>query len=337
MKRANGLLAHIAEPGNLRLAAWKAGKGKRYARSVLAYQANLETNILQLRTQIMSGAVEVGDYRYFKVYEPKERQICASAFREQVLHHALMNVCHEFFERIQIFDSYASRKGKGVHAALGRAGEFSRQYGWFLKLDVRKFFDSVHHDVIRQQLSRLFKEQRLLEIFDAILNSYAASPSRGLPIGNLTSQYFANHYLAELDHFVKEKLCIKAYVRYMDDMVLWHHDKAALQVALREIRAWLDSRLRCELKPPQLNRCHLGLPFLGYRIFPYHLRLLQTSKVRFIRKMRRVEERYHSGAWSEETCSRRAWPLVAFTEHADAEVFRKNVLLKSKGQAPEGL
>lgn len=328
MKRANGLLAQIIEPDNLRLAAWKAAKGKRYAKAVLAYHTDLDANLMRLRGQIVSGQVEVGDYRYFKVYEPKERQICASAFSEQVLHHALMNVCHERFDRAQIHDSYASRKGRGNYAALQRAKDFSHRQVWFLKLDVRKFFESVHHDVIRRQLARLFREQRLLEIFDAILDSYEAHPSRGVPIGNLTSQYFANHYLCELDHFIKEKLHINAYVRYMDDMVLWHQDKAMLKAALQEIRDYLADRLRCELKPPLLNRCERGLPFLGYRVFPYHLRLLQKSKVRFIRKMKRIEAHYQDGTWSEEACARHAWPLVAFTEHADAKVFRKNVLLQ---------
>lgn len=319
-------------PDNLRLAAWKAAKGKRYTRAVLAYQDNLEANLSQLRSQIGSGRVEVGNYRYFKVYEPKERQICASAFSEQVLHHALMNVCHDRFDAAQIYDSYASRKGKGTYAALERAKEFSRRYAWFLKLDVRKFFESVHHNVIRRQLSRLFKEQRLLEIFDAILDSYESSPMRGLPIGNLTSQYFANHYLAELDHYIKEKLGIKAYVRYMDDMVLWHQDKEVLKVAHREIESYLGDHLRCVLKPSLLNRSQLGLPFLGYRVFPHHVRLLHHSKFRFIRKMRRVEARYQSGVWDEEVCARHAWPLVAFTEHADARTFRKNVLLRLQGQ-----
>ncbi len=327
MKRANGLLGRIIEPENLRWAAWKAAKGKRNAQAVLAYQADLDANLLHLRGQIISGRVEVGDYRYFKVYEPKERQICASAFREQVLHHALMNVCHEYFDRAQIFDSYASRKGKGNYAALERAKHFSHSHAWFLKLDVRKFFESVHHDVIKGQLALLFKEQRLLEVFDAILDSYEAHPNLGVPIGNLTSQYFANHYLAGLDHFIKEELRIKAYVRYMDDMVLWHQDKAALKAALREIGDYLHGCLHCDLKPPLLNRCRLGLPFLGYRVFPHYLHLLQKSKVRFIRKMKRIEEHYQSGTWSEEACARHAWPLVAFTEHADAKVFRKNVLL----------
>lgn len=326
MRRANHLLLRIAEPDNLRLAFWKAAKGKRYAGNVLAYQRRLDQNLLLLREQILSGKVEVGKYRYFTIYEPKERRICAAAFDEQVLHHALMNVCHPYFERAQIYDSYASRKGKGVHKALARARAHTRKYPWFLKLDVRKFFDSVHHEVIRQQLRRLFKEERLLSIFFAILDSYNATPQRGVPIGNLTSQYFANHYLCGLDHFIHEQLRIQAYVRYMDDMVLWHGDKTTLKSARQAIAQYLEEKLLSELKPDQLNRCASGLPFLGYHIFPYHVRLLQQSKQRFLRKMRYLEYMHDEGLWSESECARHARSLVAFTEHADALGFRKKAL-----------
>lgn len=333
MRRANNLIPLIADPDNLRLSFWKASKGKRYAASVLAYQEALDENLLLLREQIISSYVEVGDYRYFKVFEPKERQICASAFREQVLHHALMNVCHEYFERAQVFDSYASRKGKGTYAALERAKAYTNRYEWFLKLDVRKFFESIFHNDMKRQLHGLFKEERLLRIFDAIIDSYEAHPGRGVPIGNLTSQYFANHYLSGLDHFIKEKLRIEAYVRYMDDMVLWHNDKTVLREALVEIKIFIESRLHCEFKPVLLNRCKQGLPFLGYHVFPHHVNLLQKSKVRFIRKLTRIDENLQRGIWSEETCARHALPLVAFTAHADAKELRKNVLLSLQGQS----
>lgn len=327
-------MPQIMDMDNLRLAFWKAGKGKRYASSVLAYQEKLEENLRALREQIRRGKVEVGDYRYFFVYEPKKREICASAFREQVLHHALMNVCHPYFERAQIYDSYASRIGKGTYAALGRARQHTRRYDWFLKLDVRKFFASIQHDVLKGQLARLFKEEDLLSICYQIIDSYEASPDRGLPIGNLTSQYFANHYLSGLDHFIKEELKIKAYARYMDDMVLWSQDKQELQTARLAITDFVEERLCCALKPLQLNRTRLGLPFLGYRVHPHYMRLLQKSKVRFIRKMERIYRYKVEGYWSEEDCQSRALPLIAFTQHSDAGSFRKSVLLRLEGQTP---
>lgn len=332
MKRANQLLPLIAESDNLWLASWKAAKGKRYAQSVLTYQENLEENVAELRQQILNHKVEVGDYRYFKVYEPKERQICASAFREQVLHHALMNVCHERFERAQIFDSYASRKGKGTYAALDRAKRYTRQYEWFLKLDVRKFFESIHHDVLKTQLAHLFKEPELLAIFFQIINSYEARTDRGVPIGNLTSQYFANHYLSGLDHCIKETSGIKAYVRYMDDMVLWAADKTTLKKALQGINHFMETKLQCTLKPAVLNRTKQGLSFLGYHIFPHYVRLLQKSKVRFIRKLQNIETHYQDGDWHEKACQQHVQPLIAFTTHADTKVFRENVLLRLQNQ-----
>jgi RNA-directed DNA polymerase len=333
MKRANGLLEKIAEPENLRYASWKAAKGKRYSASVLEYQAHLEENVSLLHLEISKGQVSVGDYRYFKVFEPKERQICASAFREQVLHHALMNVCHDRFEAVQIFDSYASRKGKGHFAALERAKYFTKRHEWFLKLDVKKFFESIHHAVLKAQLARLFKEKKLLDIFSQIIESYTASAERGLPIGNLTSQYFANHFLCSLDHFIKEDLQIKAYVRYMDDMVLWGDDKEVLQTAFKSIREFVETQLQCTLKPAILKRSVTGLPFVGFHVFPFQVRLLQKSKTRFVKKLRLIEANYHTGTWSEAACQRRFLPLREFIRHADSAGFQQKAWHMIQGQS----
>ena len=328
MKRANNLIEAIADPDNLRLAFWKARKGKNYSKYVNAYRKNLDANLLLLRNELLSGKVVVGDYHYFKIYDPKERQICASAFNERVLHHALMNICHPCFDNYQIENSYASRPGKGVHAALGRAKQFTGRNNWFLKLDVRKYFASIHHDVLKRQLEKRFKEYRLLAIFEQIIDSYEDSPSRGLPIGNLASQYFANHYLVVLDRYVKESLGCKSYVRYMDDMVLWHRDKPFLKEAQKEIVDFTRKILRCDLKPSLLNKVERGLPFCGYILRPDHVRLNQRSKRRFIRKMKDLNNKYHSGEWSEAVCQRKALPLIDFTCYADARNFRQKVLLK---------
>ncbi len=328
MKRAKDLLKHVAEPDNLRLAFWKARKGKSYSREVEFYRNRLEENLFDLRKQILTGKIEVGDYRYFKVFEPKERQICASAFREQVLHHALMNICHPYFEKSLSFDSYASRKNKGTYAAIERAKRNTQRYTFFLKLDVRKFFESVHHDVLKDQLSRMFKDYEILNLFDQIIDSYEAHPKRGLPIGNLTSQYFANEYLSELDHFIKENLQIKAYVRYMDDMVLWHDDKFFLRKVYNDIKDYVENKLKCMLKPELLNYSSCGLPFLGYLIRPHNIRLSQNSKQRFIKEMNIVEENYSTGNWTESYCQQKALPLLAFVQHAETKSFRKNYFSK---------
>lgn len=325
MKRTNHLLEKIADIDNLRLAFWKARKGKSYSDEVEAYRMNLDAHLLELTSQISSGLIDVGDYRFFKVFEPKERDICAPSFREQVLHHAMINLCHSTFEKAQIFDSYASRKGKGNFAALNKAAIFTNREKWFLKLDIRKFFASIEHEVLKAQLACLFKEWRILEIFDKIIDSYSATPDRGLPIGNLTSQYFANHYLTGLDHFIKENLGIKCYVRYMDDMVLWHQEKGALIAAYAEIKSYIETQLQCELKPAQLNHCNRGLPFLGYILYPYRISLNHNSRHRFIRKQQQVENSYNSGVWDETNCQRRILSLLAFTQHANSLAWRKKI------------
>jgi hypothetical protein len=320
-------MEQIADPDNLRLAFWKAQRGKRYSKAVIRYRANLDAHLLQLRQELFDGEVSIGDYHFFKVYDPKERDICAPAFREQVLHHALMNVCHTHFERKQIHDSYASRKGKGTYAAIDRAKGYTLKYGYYLKLDVRKFFGSLPHDVLKQQLRQLFKDEKLWCILSQIVDSYPAEESRGVPIGNLTSQYFANHYLSGLDHYIKEQLKSKAYVRYMDDMVLWHDDKQKLQSWVVAIEEYVEHQLRLSLKPLQLNTTKRGLPFLGYIIFPHYVRLSQRSKQRFAKKIKALQIGYDTAAMAEADCQRKALPLIAFTHHADALEFRKNVLL----------
>jgi RNA-directed DNA polymerase len=334
MKRANNLLWQVAEPDNLRFAAWKAAKGKRHAQEVLTWFARIDEHVPVLRQQILSGRVDVGHYRYFKVFEPKERQICASSFGEQVLHHALMNVCHPYFEKVQIFDSYASRKGKGTYAALERAKSYTKHYDWYLKLDVRKFFESISHEVLVMQLTRMFKEAATVGILEQIIHSYAAIPGRGVPIGNLTSQYFANHYLNGLDRNILEKFNCRAYVRYMDDMICWADDKATLLVLRDAIVRFVSAELRCELKPEVLNRTQSGVPFLGYHVFPHHVRLLQKSKQRFARKLRLAEDAWHSGEWTEARCQRKVLPLLAFTAHADAKKLQKSILLRGQGPLP---
>ncbi len=331
MKRKDNLIASIADPDNLRLAFWKASKGKRHAAAVLRYQKKLDHNLERLRRDLLSGAINVGNYHMFTIFEPKERLICACAFSEQVLHHAVMNICHADFDKRQIWHSYASRVGRGVHAALKQAQHHQKRYGWFLKLDVKKFFETVHHDTLLHQLERLFKDRQLLEIFEKIIRSYEATEGRGLPIGNLTSQYFANHYLSGLDHFIKQDLKIDAYVRYMDDMVLWHSEKCYLKSCLAAINTYVEENLCAELKPCHLNRTATGLTFLGYHIFPNATKLSQQSKKRFRLKIKAIEQKIEQGVWTERIAQRHVLPLINFTEYAYAKSFRKYILLQNNG------
>ena len=326
MKRGNNLIEKIADMDNLRHAAWQAAKGKRHSKAVLYYQQQLEQNLLQLRQQVLSGRVQAGNYHYFTIYEPKQRQICASPFAQQVLHHALMQVCHPYFERSQVFHSYASRLGKGTHAAVKQAQVNCGKFQWFLKLDVQQFFASVHHATLKGQLRRLFKDAVLLQIFYTIIDSYSTAAGRGMPIGNLTSQYFANHFLAGLDHCILEQLHPGGYVRYMDDMVLWHTDKHWLKQAAKQVNSYVQDKICCTLKPVLINHTAKGLPFLGYRVFAGRLRLTQRSRQRFTQKMNRLQQDYDTGMHSEAACQRRVLPLLAFITPADTMALRKMVL-----------
>lgn len=326
MKRAGQLLTGIAEPANLRLAFFKARKGIRRGPGVLDFEENLDQRLLMLRTQILKGDATLGPYRQFKINDPKPRRITASAFSDKVLHHAIMNVCHAPFERAQIAHSYASRINKGVHRAVSQAFRYHHSDGFYLKLDVKSFFDTVDHQVLKHQLARLFKEPKLLRLFYQIIDSYEVAPGAGLPIGNLSSQYFANHYLCGLDHFIKESLRCRHYLRYMDDMVLWHTDKKWLLDAHKQILDWVHNELNGELKPLELNRNQRGLSFCGYRIYPSHISLTRRSRLRYRKKMAMNQSKWDCGEFDDAEAQRHVLALVAVTRHGEALRFRQNVL-----------
>ena len=330
MKRVGYLTDDIADLENLRLAFWKAKKGKAGKEEVIAFGANLDKNLLSLSEEISAGAVSVGDYYYFKVYDPKERLICAANFRERVLHHALMNVCGPVFEKFQIEDSYATRVGKGQFSALEKVKRWVRGGEWFCKLDVRKYFDSINHEILYKQLCNRFKDGRLLAVFRQIIDSYSAAPGRGVPIGNLTSQYFANLYLAYLDHFAKERLGVKRYARYMDDVVMLHSSKDKLMNYAKCVRGYCERELMLELKPVCLNVAEKGLPFLGYVLFPGAVRLSKSSKKRFLSKHERYAKKLRAGVWSQKEYARHAEPLFAFTRFADSLSLRRYAIDKTE-------
>lgn len=317
MKRENNLISLIADPDNLRLAFWKARKAKEGKMEVAEFRKSLDKNLLTLRNEILSGNVQVGQYHYFTIFDPKERKICAATFRDRVLHHALMNVCHANFEKYQISDSYASRLGKGTYAALERASVFQKQYKWFLKLDVRKYFDSIDHAKLKTMLANRFKDKALLHIFFQIIDSYQTNSDKGLPIGNLTSQYFANHYLALADHHIKEKLQASAYVRYMDDMVIWSNDKNSLLKIGNDFQSFIETELFLTLKPFCLNSTDKGLPFLGYMLFPKTVLLNNSSRKRFKAKLKQYTYKLNHAEWNQAEYQAHVLPLIAFAKHAN--------------------
>ncbi len=325
MQRKGNLMGEIVSLENLLQAHYRAKRGKSYKPEVFRFSKNLFENLKALQQEILTGSVSVGDYHYFTIYDPKERKICAASYPERVLHHALMGVCDPYFEAYQISDSYATRKGKGTFKAIDKAWAFQKKYAFFLKLDIRKYFDSIDHFILMSLLGKRFKDPNLLVLFERILHSYHTESGKGLPIGNLTSQYFANYYLGLLDHWLKEIHRVKAYVRYMDDFVVWHDDKYWLQTLAKEITLFLHSHLALTLKTCYVAGTKRGLPFLGFRLFPNKKILSARSKKRYARKILDLSHQLSLDHISQAQFQARATALTAFTEKAYSLKFRKSI------------
>lgn len=328
MKRVGNLMPQISSVENLMLAYHKASRGKRHKPSVVSYSRNLYENILLLRERIIGETVSVGEYHYFNIADPKPRLICAASFSERVLHHAIINVCKPYFERHLIYDTYATRDNKGAYAALERAQQAIKRYDYVAKLDVRKYFDSISHKILKDRLERLFKDGALLRLLYRIIDSYSSFEGRGLPIGNLTSQYFANYYLSFCDHYIKESLRVPFYVRYMDDMLIFGETKEQTRAYVDSVTKYLAMEYLLDLKCPQILRCSSGVSFLGYKLKKECLMLNARSKVRLKCKMYRYDKCYKAGIWDETICYNRIVPLLAFARKAKTHNLRSAICRK---------
>jgi RNA-directed DNA polymerase len=349
MKRPGRLLDQIAAPANLLAAYLKARRGKTHQTEVRAFAACLDAELKQMREDLLAGRCRFDCYRTFRIYDPKERLIHAAPFRDRVLHHAVLNVCEPYFERAQVFDSYACRKGKGTRAALLRARDFARRYPCYLKLDVRKYFASISHELLKDMLRRMFKDAHLLALLEAVIDGSengtgsaawksGACPifaPRGLPIGNLTSQYFANHFLTPLDQHLKRVLRVPGYIRYMDDFVLWGYSTRDLLRWEREARKFCADRLGLELKPACINRSAAGLPFLGFLVLPGELRLTSRSCRRVRRKLKACQRRLDRGGMDEDRAAVTVRSLLARTDWAGGAALRRRLLADDFGRRPK--
>ena len=314
----------ICEPHNLAIAFLRAARGKHGRREVMAFRDNLWDNLNRMAVELANGSFRFGGYHTFKVFDPKERLICAAPFDQRVAMHAIMRVCHPVFEAYQMPHSFASRIGKGTYAAIDKAMMLCRCYDWYAKLDVRHYFDTINHDILISLLSSLFKDQVLLCIFKQLLGTYEVNIGRGLPIGNLTSQYFANHYLAVADHYAMRQLHAPAMVRYMDDVLFFGLERKSLLELIRNYVSFVNCSLRLEMHPPVFNRTSLGIPFCGYVVRARGLRLNQRSRHRYRIKMAKLRLAMDLGEISLTTYGRRVQALRAFTAKAQARAFELN-------------
>ena len=321
MKRVGNLMPLIADMENLREAFLLAVKGKSMRPETIRFRDHLDGNLLFLHRQLLDGSYRPPAYRRFTVWDPKERTICAAPFHERVVQHAMMRVCHRLFDDFQMSHSFASRLRLGTYKAIEHAQHCSRSNKWFLKLDVTKYFDSIDHEVLYGQLSRIVKDRLLLLYWQQLLDSYETHPGKGLPIGNLTSQYWANHYLAVADHKAKEQLHTGKMARYMDDVVMWGNDRQELLRQGRLYEEMVRDELRLELHPFCLNRTEHGMPFLGYVVYPDRLRLSQRSRHRYRRKALLLEQLAAMGCIPQQQCRVSMEAMLAFVKKADCDAF----------------
>lgn len=380
MKRAGYLTERIADTDNLLLAYYKASLGKQMKGETLRFASRLDEHVAALRAGILSGRVDVGHYRYFRIYDPKSRLICAASFPERVLHHAIMNVCHPYFERQLIETTCATRPGKGIYQAMDYARPALRRYPFVAKFDFRKYYDSIDHGILKERLRRLFKDTRLLNIFDRIIDSYvitdgnlaesggaagdsrtrgaeavsgaeaaawtgtqsgateetgapaeAATGARGIPIGNLTSQYFANYYLSGMDHYIKEVLGVKAYIRYMDDFLIFAASAEELGEQAARVRDYAAEKLALTLKPVITGRSERGVSFLGYVLYPHKVLLNRRSKQRLGQKLSQYDRLRETAVWSEKEYMEHITPLLAFAGHGYTKSLRRSMMGNGNG------
>ena len=322
MRRTANLFDRIYEPENLRLAFHKAAMGRRGQSAVKKFADRLDERIGQLSQDVRDGTIQVGRFQQFLIRDPKERVITAPCFDERVLHHAIMNLCEPVLDRWLIDDTFACRNGKGRESAVLRAQHFSRNALCCLRLDVRRYFDSVSHEILSQLLDKRFKDKRLMQLLERIIVAYRGGIGVGLPIGSLTSQHFANFYLGWMDRFVKETLRVRGYVRYMDDMVLWDSSPESLVEIHHQCQQFATAQLGLDFKPSRVQRTAVGVSFLGCRIWPTHVELNARSKRRWRRRVRVLERAERLGLISESDLQQRLVALTAFAKAARARSWR---------------
>ena len=292
------------------LSAWQEfRRGKRKKADVLEFELTLEDNLFQLHCELVSKSWKPDPYVAFRINDPKPRIIHKASVRDRVLFQAVYRKLYKVFDPTFIFDSYSSRVGGGTHKAVRRLEEFSRKItsnyrkvGFALKCDIRKFFDSIDHGVLKNLIRRQITDERLLDLIDIIINSFETEHGKGLPLGNVTSQLFTNIYLNELDHFIKHKLKIKYYIRYCDDFVMLSADKQYLDDILRYIVRYVREYLHLDLHDRKVifRKIMSGVDFLGCVALPHYKVLRTKTKKRILRKIFSLQSDLKKGIIKKE-------------------------------------
>jgi retron-type reverse transcriptase len=345
-KTYKNLWSELVSFENLLSASRKAQKGKRFRDSTALFNLNLEKELFKIRRDLISRTYRPGGYKEFVIFEPVKRLISAAPYRDRVVHHALCNVIDTIFEKSFIYDSYANRKEKGTHRAIDRFQTYMQKHRYVLKCDIRKYFPSIDHEILYGLLQRKIADNDVLWLIRTIIES--SNPQepvcdyfegdglfepldrrKGLPIGNLTSQFFGNVYLNGFDHYIKDTIGCKAYLRYVDDFAVFSNDKKELWAVKSSMDEYLQGlRLKLHVKKTRIFPVNSGCEFLGFYVYP-HFRKVKKANVRlFEGRLRALQAGFRKGRKTLEDirCSIQGW--IAHAEHANSYGLRERIFEK---------
>lgn len=321
MKRIANLYNSVCDLDNLYRAHQKARKGKSKRYGVRLFEKNLNENIRELQNELIAGTYRTSEYSIFQIHDPKERTVYRLPFRDRVVHHAIMNVLEPVWTSVFISNTYACIKGRGIHKALERLRRDLKDVvdtQYCLKIDIRKFYPSIDHDVMKAIIRRKIKDARLLDLLDGIIDS-----APGIPIGNYLSQFFANLYLSYFDHWMKEERQVKYYYRYADDIVILSSNKPYLHGLLAGMRQYLSECLKLEIKgnyqvfPVEAR----GIDFVGYVFYHTHIIMRKSIKKNLCRKVVKLNKKQISPA----EFRRRVAPNLGWAKHCNSKHLLKTI------------
>lgn len=346
MKTYKNLYHQICSYDNLFLAYEKARKHKTLKDYVKEFEKDLSNNLQVLRIELLLHSYRPCSLTTFVIRDPKTRKISSSEFRDRIVHHALCNIIEPIFDEIFIYDSCANRKGKGTFKAISRFDEFKRKIshngkllyrsyndndvvGWCLKADIKHYFEEVRQDVLIDIVKERIADNKTLWLIRIILeNHQTKEKGKGMPLGNLTSQFFANVYLNKLDQYVKHALKIKHYIRYVDDFIILHESPEVLKYYKQDINDYLKNKLYIELHPDKSKIIPLrkGITFLGIRIFYYHKLLNKTNLNKFKKKLAKYCEKYDKKRIDYDLIYDFIEGWIAYTKNMDTYNLRNEIL-----------
>lgn len=332
MKRKGNLYSQVLDLENLEAAWQKTHLGKRFDKEAMEFSHNAFENLLGIHNALVWKSYRTGNYKDFKVYEPKERLIQYLPLRDRVVQQALHQVIEPIFDKSFIFDSYACRTGKGTHKAMRRLQHFIRsavnEHGegiYYFSGDISKYFPNIDHDVLFGLVNKKIKCPETLNLIKLLVDSSPLNP--GLPIGALFSQLSANIYLNALDQFVKHTLRESFYLRYMDNFIVVHHDKAHLNEVYREIESFLNNVLRLKLNPKStIGHIKGGVDFVGYRVYRERVKIRRDSFERMQKRLRVMQQMLKVGKITHQDVKNRIASWLGHIKHADAFTLAQKLL-----------